>query len=135
MKTYLLDTDICIFLLKNKFDIEDKILSVGIENCFISELTIAELICGAYKSNHFTKHINEAIRLEELFETLPIRKYFNRFGEEKARLTTLGTTIADFDLLIGVTSVEQGMVMVTNNEKHYKRIKDIRIENWTKVSA
>lgn len=121
--------------MKNKFNIEEKILSVGINNCFLSELTIAELIYGAYRSNQYNKHIKEAKRLEELFSSFPIRKYFNRFGEEKARLTSLGTPVADFDLLIGVTSVEEDMVMVTNNEKHYKRIKNIQIENWTKLST
>jgi len=134
MAAYLLDTDICIFLLKDKYKIKEKIQSVGIGNCFLSEITLAELIYGAHKSNQYEKHKREAERLEELFNVLSIRKYFNGFGEEKARLSSLGTPIADFDLLIGVTSVQKSMIMVTNNEKHYKRIKDIKIENWTITS-
>lgn len=44
---YLLDSDICIFFLKGKFGINDRILTVGIENCCLSEITIAELKYGA----------------------------------------------------------------------------------------
>ncbi len=46
---YLLDTDICIFFLKGKFNIYEKIKQVGVENCYISEITIAELKYGAAK--------------------------------------------------------------------------------------
>lgn len=42
----------------------------------------------------------------------------------------LGQSIEDFDLLIGCTAVSDNLIMVTNNAKHYSRIKDIRIENW-----
>jgi len=133
MASYLLDTDICIFFLKDKYKIKEKIQSVGISNCYLSEITLAELIYGAHKSNQLNKHILEAKRFEELFSIISIRQYFNKFGEEKARLSSLGTPIADFDLLIGVTSVQKEMIMVTNNEKHYKRIKDIQIESWTKT--
>lgn len=64
MVTYLLHTDICIFLLKNKYKIKEQIESVQIENCFISEITVAELIYGANKSNQYNKHLNEEKRLE-----------------------------------------------------------------------
>jgi len=57
MKTYLLDTDICIFLLKNKHGIKEKIEKAGIENCFISEITVAELTYVAYHSSDFQKHV------------------------------------------------------------------------------
>ncbi len=63
MKTYLLDTDICIFLLKNKHGIKGKITKAGIENCFISEITIAELTYGAYHSSGSQKHIKEIAQL------------------------------------------------------------------------
>lgn len=130
MNKYLLDTDICIFYLKNKFLLPEKIDSVGVNNCFISEITLAELIFGAYKSQNFKRHIQEVRIIQEIFDVLPILPVFDLFGKEKARLRNSGIIIQDFDLLIGATSVQQKLIMVTNNEKHISRIDGIKIENW-----
>lgn len=132
MPTYLRDTDICIFFLKNKFEIKQKIERVGIENCYLSEITIAELNYGAFKSRNLTKHLGEIALLQELFDTVPIRPYLEAFGQEKARVEALGKRLPDFDLLIGIAAIQQGMVLVTNNEKHFMRMEGIKIENWTK---
>ncbi len=69
---YLLDTDICVFFLKGKFGLNRKIKEIGIANCFISEITIAELKFGARKSKFFKKHSIEILKLEELFQVVPI---------------------------------------------------------------
>jgi len=130
MKTYLLDTDICIFLLKNKHNIKSKIEKVSIENCFISEITIAELTYGAYHSSNFQKHIKEVAQLELLFDVIPIYECLPTFGKEKSVLRKSGNLIPDFDLLIGITSVHHEMAMITNNPKHLSRISNIKIENW-----
>ena len=61
-----------------------------------------------------------------------LRGKFNLIGKEKARLRKAGIMISDFDLLIGCTSVENDLIMVTENIKEYKRIYDIKIENWVK---
>ncbi len=132
MVSYLIDTDICIFLLKNKFGIKEKIKEVGIENCFISEITLAELNYGAFRSEQFEKHIKEVGEIDKLFGVVPIYECLTLFGKEKARLKKLGIGIPDFDLLIGITAVNNNMTLVTNNEKHFKRIEGITIENWTK---
>jgi len=50
MKQYLLDTNICISMFKNKQGIREKILDVSLTNCFVSEITLAELFYGAAKS-------------------------------------------------------------------------------------
>lgn len=130
--TYLLDTDICIELLRGRFGIKERIESVGIENCFLSEITIAELTFGAYNSKSFDKHISEVKQLQQLFEVIPIRDIFSIYGRERTTLKNMGVLIPDFDLLIGCTSVASNMMMVTNNEKHLARISGISIENWVK---
>ena len=132
MDQYLIDTDICIYFLKGKFGIKNKIKEVGIENCFISEITIAELTFGAYKSSNFNKHILEVKKMEVLFEIIPIYGILNKYAEERAKLQKNGNSIPDFDLLIGTTAVVNKLIMVTNNEKHLSRISGVRIENWTK---
>lgn len=54
------------------------------------------------------------------------------YAKEKARLRKAGTMLDDFDLLIGVTSIMHNLTMVTNNTEHFKRIKGISLEDWTK---
>jgi tRNA(fMet)-specific endonuclease VapC len=133
MKKYLLDTDICIYFLKGKHNIKSKIEEVGISNCYISEITIAELAYGAFNSEQFEKHINEVLKMQTLFEILPINNALIPFGQEKARLKKSGNLIPDFDLLIGITAIQNEMILVSNNEKHLSRINNIKLENWVKV--
>ncbi len=128
---YLLDTDICIFFLKGKHNIKDKILQAGIENCYISEITVAELKYGAEKSENFSKHSKEVERMEELFTVVPIYNSLDFFAKEKVRLQQEGNLIPDFDLLIGATSISNDLVLVSNNQKHLRRISNIKLENWT----
>lgn len=52
MTKYLLDTDIWIFYLKNKHAIQEKVMSCGPQNCFVSEISIAELLFGAHNSGN-----------------------------------------------------------------------------------
>ena len=73
-------------------------------------------------------------KIERLFVVIPIYGTFDQYAKEKVRLRKEGALIPDFDLLIGVTSVVDGLVMVTNNEKHLSRISSIQLENWTKAN-
>ena len=130
--TYLLDTDICIFFLKNRFSIQEKIKSVGINNCFISEITIIELMYGAEKSENYERHANDVNSIQKLFQVIPISTCHEMFIKEKCRLQKNGLLIPDFDLLIAATALSNGYCLVSNNEKHLKRIKNIVLENWTK---
>ena len=129
---YLLDTDICIYLLKNKFSIRNKIESVGIQKCFVSEITIIELTYGAEKSENIAKHGNDVSDIEALFEVIPIRNCFEIFAKEKYRLQKQGLLIPDFDLLIASTALAHNLHLVSNNEKHLNRIQNINLKNWAK---
>lgn len=132
---YLLDTDICIFLLQGKFGIDSKVKEVGIQNCFVSEITIAELKYGAENSSSYQKHIQEVEKIEKLFGIIPIYGALDHYAKEKVRLQKEGALIPDFDLLIGTTSVANDLTMVTNNERHLKRVSGIQLENWIEASV
>ena len=130
---YLLDTCICAYWLRDKYDVKFRINEVGMENCYISEITIAELKFGMVygKLKGGPKYKDQ--KLEEFFgniNILPAAPAYNLFAEEKARLKLAGTSSSDFDLLIGCTAVAHDMVMVTQNVKDFANIKDIRIVNW-----
>ncbi len=127
---YLLDTNIIIFFFKDKFGITDKIEKVGIENCYMSEITLAELKYGAAYSANPKKHQDEINQLLEFIPVIPISSAIDLFALEKARLRKAGTLIDDFDLLIGCTAIENEMTLVTNNTKHFQRINKIQLADW-----
>lgn len=130
MTRYLLDTNICIYLLKRRYNIDKRIKQVGYENCFISDITLAELYYGAAKSGQKEKKIEDVRRIEELFCVLSIHEALETFADAKTELNRKGLLIDDFDLLIGATAVAYDLVMVTENVKHLARIPHIHIENW-----
>ena len=132
---YLLDTNICVFLLRGKYDVDKMLDKVGLENCYISEITEAELKYGAELGRQ--KGLKQRIQiLENLFTTvqiLPISKAIDLFASEKARLRLAGTPADDdFDLLIGCTAIVHNMTMVTENIKDFKNLSGIKLENWIK---
>ncbi|MEX2568775.1 MAG: type II toxin-antitoxin system VapC family toxin [Cyclobacteriaceae bacterium] len=129
---FLLDTNICIYFLKGRYGLAEKIENIGFENLFISEITVAELKYGVEKSTTPDKNrpvINELI---DKFKQLPIYGALDVYAKEKARLKKEGNIVDDMDLLIGATAIENNMTLVTNNEKHFARLKNIKVENWTK---
>ena len=132
-RTYLLDTNICVFYLRGRFDIDQRIDEVGWENCYISEITMLELKMGVELSlqkdgidrtkqlNHFLEDIN----------ILPINDAIDIAAQEKIRLRLAGTPCEDnFDLLIACTAIANDMICVTDNTKDFHRFAKIELENW-----
>ena len=132
-QTYLLDTNICAFYLRGRFDIDQHIDSVGWDNCYISEITVLELKMGvelslrkdgidrSEKLNRFLSDIN----------VLPIANSIEIAAREKIRLRLAGTPCDDnFDLLIACTAIANGMICVTDNTKDFHRFQNIHLENW-----
>lgn len=130
---YLLDTNICVFFLRGKYDVNKAIDKVGWESCAISEITALELKIGAELSKQ-RDNINRTDSLNrflDAIEIIPITDALDMAAEEKVRLRLCGTPLDDdFDLLIGCTALSKGMTMVTENLKDFKRLKGIKIENW-----
>jgi tRNA(fMet)-specific endonuclease VapC len=54
----------------------------------------------------------------------------NIYAAQKAKMRKLGLLIADFDLLIGATAVYHGLVLITNNTRHFERMQSLQLENW-----
>ena len=117
--------------MKGKFNLEDKFDKTTEDNCFISEMTLAELKFGVEKSEKPEKNKKALDNFLTGVQILPIFHSLDLYAIEKARLQKAGTPIDDFDLLIGVTSVIHKLTMVTNNTNHFKRISGIKLEDWT----
>lgn len=131
MKIYLLDTNICIYFLKGQFELHDKIEDVGKENCYLSEITIAELKYGSENSKQKERNRKNNEEFISKFKILPVFPALDIYAKEKARLKTKGRIIDDFDLLIGATAIHNNLTLVTRNVKDFARINEIVIEDWT----
>lgn len=132
MTKYLLDTDICVFYLKDQYKIAEKIKSCGPGNCFVSEITIAELLFGAHNSGQYEDRQEDHLKVLSVAVLQRILPSIDLFGKEKSRLRKAGTPIPEFDLLIGTTAVYHQLTLVTNNTKHMSRLAGITLENWTR---
>ena len=130
---YLLDTNICAFLLRGKYHVNEAINKVGLENCFISEITALELKIGAELSaqRDGVNRMDSLNRFLDAINILPISNALDMAAKEKVRLRLNGTPLDDdFDLLIGCTAIVNDMVLVTENVKDFKNLQDIQMENW-----
>ncbi|GHT34406.1 nucleic acid-binding protein [Bacteroidia bacterium] len=130
MKGYLLDTNICIFYMRGKYELDKKLEMIGFENCYISEITIAELKYGAECSNRVIENLQLIKEFSEEINVLPVFDTFDIYAKEKARLRKAGMLVDDFDLLIATSAIVNQLTLVTDNTKHFDRISNIKIENW-----
>ncbi|WP_036043931.1 type II toxin-antitoxin system tRNA(fMet)-specific endonuclease VapC [Leptospira alstonii] len=132
MTQYLLDTNICIYIINQKPEsVYKKFKKIKLENIFISSITEFELRYGVQKSLHFERNLKV---LEEFLSYLNILPFIsgdkNKAAKVRVELERVGKPIGPFDLLIVSQALSNKLTLVTNNEKEFIRIKDIKIENW-----
>ena len=126
----MLDTNICVFCMRGMFEMNRKILLAGIDNCYLSEITVAELYYGAENSADPKKTMRQTEDFISLFHVVPFGKSLHTFGREMAYLKSIGRKIENFDMAIGSIALQHKMVMVTDNVDHLGRIRGIEIQNW-----
>ena len=127
---YLLDTNICIHYFKGQFELKSKIEQIGFHSFAISEITLAELIYGAEKSQRKAENMKVVEAFIDKITIIPIIDSIWLYGKEKARLKIKGTVISDLDLFIGATAIINDMILVTRNVREFERMENIKIENW-----
>jgi tRNA(fMet)-specific endonuclease VapC len=130
MEKFLLDTNVCVFFLKGKYGLNEQFKKVGLKNCCISEVTLAELKYGAECSDRTDENMRMVDDFANVITIVPIFNSLSIYAKEKARLRKTGKLIDDFDILIGTTAVANNLILVTENEKHLSRISKVKIENW-----
>ena len=131
---YLIDTDIIIYWLKNKFQsINEKFDEIDDYQILISAITVAELYYGVYKSSKIDENCSLIDNLMSEINVVDFdAKAGELFGKIKADLKLKGKIINDSDLFIASIAMSNNYTLVTNNEKHFNRIKGLKIENWIK---
>ena len=130
MAKYLLDTCVCISMFRNEGKVRETLQKVGIENCYISEITVAELYFGLAKSTDKKRKLEDIKEVQHLFRVIPAYSSFKEYGEIRHSLEHTGQRVEQFDLLIGATALHHKMTLVTSNVKHFERMEELVIENW-----
>lgn len=126
----LLDTDFCIELLRGNFNVIARRQGYD-EKVAISFMTVAKLFYGAEKSNNKGKNTN---LIGEFLLTVDIihsdLEILIKFGKLKVLLGKAGYILSDADIFIAATTIIECNMLITGNVNHFKRIDDLRIENW-----
>lgn len=130
MNGYLLDTNICIFALREEHGITERLLQCGESCCYVSDITVMELRFGAYKSNKTEENLTIVNDFLKKMKIVPFAETIDIFCQEKLRLQAMGRKLDDYDLLIGCAAKAKGLVMVTDNVKHFDRIEGIEVQDW-----
>ncbi len=117
--------------MKGQFDLDKKFESLPPDSLYICEITLAELKFGVAKSDSPKRNGKTLNNFLTGIQILPIFDALDFYANEKARLRKQGEPVDDFDLLIGATAVTNDLIPVTNNAKHFNRLKRIQLENWT----
>ncbi|TGN02055.1 type II toxin-antitoxin system tRNA(fMet)-specific endonuclease VapC [Leptospira dzoumogneensis] len=130
---YLLDTNICIFLIKKKNQILlDKLKKNMNKGLFISSLTLAELEFGIENSTYKEKNRISLIEFLSIFEILPFEQSDAKaFGIIKVDLKKSGNLIGSIDTLLAAQALSRNLVFITNNTKEFNRVKNLKIEDWS----
>ena len=128
---YLLDTDTCIYALKQRTAVLERMLSRSRADVAVSVITEAELRTGAAKSSAPVK----TMRLVENFlRPLTLVEFTSSdaasYANVRAKLERAGKPIGPFDTLIAAQAVGRKLILVSNNEREFGRVVGLRLENW-----
>jgi tRNA(fMet)-specific endonuclease VapC len=129
---YLLDTNICIYIVKHQpARVKARFDRLRPGRVVISVITFAELTYGANKSQQRERVQAMLTSFVELIPILPLdRQAAEKYGQIRADLEKRGISIGNNDLWIGAHAVSEKLVLVTNNEREFGRIDQLKIENW-----
>ena len=129
----MLNTDICIYIIKRKpLRVLERLESIQPDQLSMSAITFAELMNGAKKSQRVEANVS---RLNALGEILEICSFDQQaaiaYGDVRSSLEKRGEVIGPYDLLIAAHALSLDRTLITNNEREFKRVKGLKVANWT----
>lgn len=131
---YMIDTNICIFIIKNKpINVINRFLQLNPDDICISSITYSELSYGVYKSKAIEKNKAALLMFLSSISILPFDDSdAEEYGKVRTKLEKDGTPIGPMDLLIASHAKNRNLIVVTNNTREFERVDDLKIEDWTK---
>ena len=131
---YLLDSNICIFLIRNKtLLLRERIKMYSPSLLHLSVITVAELEYGAAKSKNPVKEHQAVLDFVSPFKIIDFKPNdAENFGLIRAYLEKKGTPIGPYDMEIAAQAMTNNLIIVTNNVGEFERVPWIKVEDWTK---
>ena len=131
MLTYMLDTNICIYVMRTyPPTIREKFNAIAEQLC-ISSITLGELHYGAEKSARRVENLTAIEHFVARLEVLPFAgKAAAHYGQVRAELERAGTPCGPHDMQIGGHARGEGLIVVTNNMREFARMPGVRAEIW-----
>ncbi len=131
---YLLDTNICIYITKyNPPAVRERFVQHTTDKLAMSVITLGELRHGAEKSQSPKKASAAIEKLTNAIQVMPLDDAVaQQYGKIRAKLEQTGQMIGNNDLWIAAHAKAEGWILVTNNEREFKRVSGLKIENWAK---
>jgi tRNA(fMet)-specific endonuclease VapC len=129
--TYLLDTNICIYVINEQpAHVLQRLIQAGRDSLAISTVTVAELAFGIAKSTR----ADSRAKLENFLSKFPILDWDQDaawvYGNVRKTLEEKGQRIGERDLLLASQALALGATMVTNNTREFERVEGLKLENW-----
>ena len=131
MLEYMLDTNICIYVIKNRPAALRERFDQCAEALCISTITLGELFYGVERSTGHSQNLRAVEDFAARLEVIPfLAKAAAHFGQIRAEFARLGTLCDAYDMLIAAHARSEGLTLVTNNTREFQRIPALRIDNW-----
>jgi tRNA(fMet)-specific endonuclease VapC len=130
---YLIDTNICIYLIKKKSpQLLNRLIETPVQDVAVSVITVAELEFGAQKSLYIEKNLTALQQFLSPFQILPFTEQDCKvYGRIRANLETSGLPIGAMDLMIAAQAQSHDLILVTNDTREFSRIRNLKCEDWT----
>jgi tRNA(fMet)-specific endonuclease VapC len=130
---WLLDTDTVIYSMKEMPAVVRRLEATRPADRYLALITLGELFFGVFRSVQVERNLHRYRRFFARVKLLPFTPAVaERFGTIKADLARRGEMVADHDLWIAAHALVHGATVVTNNDRDFGRIPNLRLENWTK---
>jgi len=128
---YMLDTNICIFMMKHTKSVLEKFSKIKSTDLSISSITLAELEFGICNSTAYDKNRAKLISFLPLINVLSFDDIAAvEYGIIRADLQKKGKVIGQLDMLIGAHAKSRNLILVTNNTREFEHIENLTIEDW-----
>ena len=131
MLRYMLDTNICIYVIRNRpGGLRERFEQLS-EQLGISTITLGELYFGAEKSARPPQNLKTVEEFVARLDVLPLSgDAAAHYGQIRAGLERVGRPVGLHDMLIGAHARSEGLILVTNNRREFDRIPGLSVENW-----
>lgn len=131
MRNYIIDSDILIYFIKGRKEVVEALIEIAPANLYTTRINYTELVYGAYNSTRVDENLSKVKPFLENFQILEFdQKASEIFAKTKAHLKRNGQIIQDMDLMIASIALRHNFTLVSNNIKHFERIKELDLLTW-----